>query len=436
MKTMRRKTDVAIAGSGPGGATLARALARAGKKVLVLEKGRDVRRVGPHLSALFYTEHAGLRFTDEGMNIIRALATGGSTLSYCGSAARPPRWLKTRHGIDLSSYVDETVRELDLKPLPDDVVGSAGLRIMEAANDLGYRFEKMDKFIDPEKCISRCGGTCMLGCPHGAKWTAREYIRDMVEAGGEIVNRADVQAVTVEDGTAVGLRAKVPGGVLEVEAKVVVLAAGGLGTPIILKRSGIDEAGRGMFVDPLVFVTGVSKGRGTCQGPPMSVATYEFMEEGFLLSDLIDPWGLWIVMALRKNPSRVLDFFRYRRQLGLMVKIGDEHRGEIRMDGGISKPLTDRDHKRLKRGAEISKKILFRAGCSSRSIIVGPVRGAHPGATAPIGKVVDENLETRIRNLFVSDASVLPEALDRPLVLTLISLSKRLADHLRNENRV
>jgi len=430
MKTIRRKADVVIAGSGPGGATVGRALARAGKKVLVLEKGRDARRVGSHVSALLYADRMGLRFTDEGLNIIRALTTGGSTISYCGSAARPPEWLKTKYGIDLSAYVEETVRELRLKPLPDEVVGSAGLRIMEAANDLGCRFEKMDKFIDPEKCLSRCGGTCMLGCPHGAKWTAREYIKDMVAAGGEIVNRADVQAVAVEDKTAVGLRAAVPGGMLEVEAKVVVLAAGGLGTPIILKRSGIDEAGRGLFVDPLVFVTGVSRGRGTCQGPPMSVATYEFMDEGFLLSDLIDPWGLWIVMALRKNPSRIFDFFRYRRQLGLMVKIGDEHRGEIRADGGVSKPLTDRDNKRLERGAEISKKILIRAGCSPRSIMVGPVRGAHPGATAPIGKVVDQNLETRIRNLFVSDASVLPEALDRPLVLTLISLSRRLSDHL------
>jgi choline dehydrogenase-like flavoprotein len=430
MKTMRRRADVVIAGSGPGGATVGRALARAGKKVLVLEKGRDARWVGSHASALLYTESMGLKFTDEGMNIIRALTTGGSTISYCGSAARPPEWLKTKYGIDLSAWVDETIKELNLKPLPDEVVGSAGLRIMEAANDLGYHFEKMDKFIDPEKCRSRCGGTCMLGCPHGAKWTAREYIKDMVAAGGELVTRADVWAVRVEDQTATGLRAKVPGGMLEVEAGVVVIAAGGLGTPVILKRSGIEEAGRGMFVDPLVFVTGVSRGRGTCLGPPMSVATYEFMDEGFLLSDLMDPWGLWIVMTLRKNPSRIFDFFRYRRQLGLMVKIGDEHRGEIRLDGGISKPLTQRDHERLERGAEISKRILIRAGCSPRSIMTGPVRGAHPGATAPIGKVVDKNLETRIRNLFVSDASVLPEALDRPMVLTLISLSRRLADHL------
>ena len=61
---------------------------------------------------------------------------------------------------------------------------------------------------------------------------------------------------------------------------------------------------------------------------------------------------------------------------------------------------------------------------------MGPVHGAHPGATARIGEVVDQDLETRIRNLYVSDASVLPEALDRPVVLSLICLAKRLSDHL------
>jgi choline dehydrogenase-like flavoprotein len=189
-----------------------------------------------------------------------------------------------------------------------------------------------------------------------------------------------------------------------------------------------------MFVDPLVFVTGVSKYPGTCLGPPMAIATYAHMDEGILLSDLIDPWGMWLVMAAMRNPSKLGQFPRYRNQLGLMVKIGDERRGTITMDGAISKPLTEQDRQRLNRGSAMSREILIRAGCDSRSIMVGPVRGAHPGATARIGLVVDENLQTRIKNLYVSDASVLPEALDRPVVLTVISLSKRLADHLLAAN--
>lgn len=430
MKTITKKVDVAVVGSGPGGATVTKKLAEAGKKVLLLEKGRDMKFIGNHFSALFYSDKMGMHWTEEGMNIVRALITGGSTIMYCGSATPPPPSLKQKHGIDVDRYVEETVRELKLNPLPDEVIGAGGLRILEAANGMGYHFEKMAKFINPEKCRSVCGGTCMLGCTNGAKWTAREYIKDMVAAGGELIARADVQSVKVEDGRARGLIAHMPGATLDVDAELVIISAGGVGTPSILQKSGLHEAGQGMFVDPVVFVTGVSKSRGTCLGPQMSVGTMELNEEGILLSDLIDPLGVWVMMAAMKNRARVLDALKYRRQLGLMVKIGDERKGFVWMDGRVSKPLTDRDRFRLNRGTAISRDILIKAGCDPRSLIVGPVRGSHPGSTARIGEVVNENLETRVKNLYVCDASVLPEAIDRPMVLTIISLSKRLADHL------
>ncbi|HIH65110.1 MAG TPA: ferredoxin, partial [Methanothermobacter thermautotrophicus] len=59
----------------------------------------------------------------------------------------------------------------------------------------------------------------------------------------------------------------------------------------------------------------------------------------------------------------------------------------------------------------------------------GP-RGAHPGGTASLGEVVDENLETSIEGLFVADASVLPEAPGAPPILTIMALARRLARHI------
>jgi choline dehydrogenase-like flavoprotein len=44
--------------------------------------------------------------------------------------------------------------------------------------------------------------------------------------------------------------------------------------------------------------------------------------------------------------------------------------------------------------------------------------------------MVDANLKTEVDDLYVCDASVFPEALDRPTVLTIIGLGKRLARHL------
>jgi choline dehydrogenase-like flavoprotein len=71
-----------------------------------------------------------------------------------------------------------------------------------------------------------------------------------------------------------------------------------------------------------------------------------------------------------------------------------------------------------------------RAGCDPDSIFVGPLRGTHPCATVRIGEMLDEDLQSAVGNLYVCDASSFPEALDRPTVLTIIGLARRLADHL------
>jgi choline dehydrogenase-like flavoprotein len=60
---VRKHAEVAVVGSGPGGATVARQLARAGKKVILLERGRDYRRkvyYGTYWGALTYADRHGL----------------------------------------------------------------------------------------------------------------------------------------------------------------------------------------------------------------------------------------------------------------------------------------------------------------------------------------------------------------------------------------
>jgi choline dehydrogenase-like flavoprotein len=59
------------------------------------------------------------------------------------------------------------------------------------------------------------------------------------------------------------------------------------------------------------------------------------------------------------------------------------------------------------------------------------IRGAHPGGTAAIGEVVNKNLETRIKGLFVSDASVLPTSPGLPPIVTIVALAKRLSKLLK-----
>ena len=116
--------------------------------------------------------------------------------------------------------------------------------------------------------------------------------------------------------------------------------------------------------------------------------------------------------------------------LGVMIKIKDSVSGEIAADGSIDKPLTDHNRRRFEHGERTARRILVRAGCDPDTLVATRLRGTHPSATARIDDVVDRELRTAIPGLYVCDASVFPEALDAPTVLTIIALGKRLAAHL------
>src|SRR5688572_16285591 len=137
---IQKQADVIVVGSGPGGASVARGLTQAGRKVLVLERGRDYRRspiYGTYLGALTYADRHALLFTREGLNIIRPLMAGGATSMYCGCAAPPPAWLKDRYGLDLEPYVTRTIDELHIAPLAPELRGTASTRLAEAGCELG-----------------------------------------------------------------------------------------------------------------------------------------------------------------------------------------------------------------------------------------------------------------------------------------------------------
>jgi choline dehydrogenase-like flavoprotein len=433
---MRRQTDVVVVGSGPGGATVARQLARAGKKVVLLEMGRDHRNAfyyGTHLGAMIYSDNHGLLFTEEGLNIVRPIMTGGATNLFAGCATRPPAWLKQGYKVDIDDYVEETIEELDIQPLPDELLGQASKRIMEAGIALGYQWEPLMKFIRPARAARfDCGAKCMLGCRCGAKWTANEYIDDAVAAGCELITEAKVDSLVIENKQVGGVRGKIRKRIpFEVEAGVVVLAGGGIGTPLIMQNSGFFDAGNGLAVDTTTMVYGVSKYKGNASEPPMSVA-YTDDENGYMLSALIDPWLYYPLIMFAKGIRYPFTWVNYPRTMGVMIKVKDEVAGGITVDAKISKPMTARDRHRLNHASIVCRKILIKAGCDPDSIFVGPLRGTHPSATVRIGEMLDTDLQTEIKNLYVCDASTFPEALDRPTVLTIIGLGKKLSDHLLN----
>ncbi len=438
MDVIRRKAEVVVVGTGPGGATVARELARQGVRVVVLERGRDHRSslyYGTYVGALLYTDRHALFFSREGAQIIRPLMVGGATSMYCGSAAMPPSWLRHRYGLDLDSYARNVARDLRIAPLPPHLRGAASTRIAEAASRVGQDWQPQPKFMDPER--SRrfdCGAKCMLGCRCRAKWSAAEWVDEAVAAGAELLTEAQVTEVIRSGSSAGGVRGTWRGRVqLEVEAPIVVLAAGGLGSPEIMRRSGFQQVGQGLAMDTTVIVYGRSRFAGIGHEPPMTWS-YMDVDRGFMLSTLIDPWLLYPIIAAMGGVRRALSWREWGRTLGVMIKLKDSVSGELLPDGGISKPMTRDDRLRLGHAVDVASQILRLAGADPDSIFVSAPRGTHPSATVRLGETVDKDLQTSLRGLYVCDASVFPEALGQPTVLTIIALAKRLSDHLlRNE---
>ena len=133
---------------------------------------------------------------------------------------------------------------------------------------------------------------------------------------------------------------------------------------------------------------------------------------------------------MRQGWEAMRTWARWNHILGIMIKLRDEVSGGVYPDGMIRKPLTLLDQKRLERAIEMSKRILVKAGADPDTLLITPLRGTHPSGTVRIHDLVNNNLEMEIDDLYVCDASVFPEALGRPTVLTIIGLAKRLAKHL------
>jgi choline dehydrogenase-like flavoprotein len=269
----------------------------------------------------------------------------------------------------------------------------------------------------------------MLGCRCGAKWSAAEFVDEATQAGAELMTRAHVHRVIIEDHHVTGVAGKLAGAPFVAQAGTVILSAGGIGTPRILHSSGFPEAGNGMTMDTTVMVYGFINEEGIGNEPPMTWS-WEDPEAGYMLSTLVDPWLLFPLINSLKNPKYALYWPRWNNILGVMIKLKDEISGGVFPDGTISKPLTKSDSSRLKEAEETARKISIEAGADPGTIFTTPSRGTHPSGTVRVGTMLDTDLQTEVEGLYVCDASTFPEALGRPTVLTIIGLAKRLAKQL------
>jgi choline dehydrogenase-like flavoprotein len=417
--------DAIIVGSGPGGASVARELAMRGAKVLLLEQGSaaPVKGTLGQMAAMAAVPGKGAFFHRDASLLVRGVTAGGSSTLNFATAAEPPAALFAAHGIDLAPSLAALRAELPMAPLPDRLVGPMAARIMEAARGMSLEWRKLDKLIRPQSCRTGCW-RCVYGCPFGAKWTARDFVDEACGHGAQLLDRAGVTRVVLKDGRAAGVEAVIEGTPQTIAAPVVVLAAGGIGSPRILHRSGLGPRSVPFFSDPVVAVMGSVDDIDGGAEVPMA-AGMALHEDGITLSDLTLPRPMY--QAFAAQVGRVDRLFAHRRTLSLMVKIRDEVGGGIG-PRWVDKTLTDADRAKFGKGVALAKAILANAG--ARHIFRSWHFAAHPGGGIPIGKGlhsgVDSDLQASTPGLYVCDASVLPGPWGLPPTLTLLALGRRL----------
>jgi len=419
--------DAIVVGTGPGGATVARELARAGQRVLILDWGEERPITGTfgQTARDLFVPGKSLLWTWGPLGLVRGITVGGSSVYFCGTAFEPPYEMLERHGIDLHGEVAEARSELPIAPLAPRLLGPMTTRIMESARDLGLDWQPLPKFHYQDRCPSWDPMGFYFAPTYEAKWNARMWVDEAIAHGAVLRTGAKVRRVLIEGSRAVGVVFGPRGLVEEATARRIVLAAGGIGSPVILRASGIQGAGRDFFFDPLILVMGEVAG---CDWSPelAMCAGVHCVDDGYMMTDLCVPRALHRLVAAQVG--RLDELGAHRRTLSIMVKARDALGGYLTRGGGVRKRLAPEDRAKLRHGYERARSILENAG--ARRIFRSGTLAAHPGGTVKVGDLLDENLQTEIENLYVCDCSVIPEAWGLPPSLTLIGLGKRLARHL------
>jgi choline dehydrogenase-like flavoprotein len=315
--------DVVVVGSGPGGAVVARQVAAAGRDVVLVEEGPpftpDDFVLDGALSMARTMREGGLRTTRGGfiMPTMQAVALGGGSLVNSAICVRSPdftldAWceefgLARTTRADLDPHYEAVERFLGIAPTPDDVQGPRNLLFRDGCRALGWSSEPVPRNV--VGCVG--SGECFTGCRSRAKQsTDITYVPAAVRDGARVLTSARVERVatwgrrraTGVEGSLVRPFTGEATHRFRVDAKIVVLAAGCMATPLLLQRSGdlansSGAVGEFLQFHPGVAVMGVFPDRTEPQfGATQGYQSLHFLRRGFKLETLWAPPG---VLAVR-----------------------------------------------------------------------------------------------------------------------------------------
>ena len=300
---MQYDYDVIVVGGGAGGATFGYACARAGKSVLVLERGETFPTSGP-----WHDEKAMLidkgPYDDREVDVngtARRLymggVLGGGTSLYGGALVRPseqdfqpgkhygrripraiwdwpisyadlePHYTEAEQLYGVAGYGDEDFTPLQKpaggyprQPLP---LHPLNQRLIAANRIRGLRPFRLPLAIDSSRCL-RCGVCAGYICPTGARSSAAQLLERAIAEGLSLKVRTqvEVERLIAESGTRATLISvldRPSGRRFNYRARRYALGAGAIGSSLLLLRSGLDSPliGRNYMMHLCSIVIGI-----------------------------------------------------------------------------------------------------------------------------------------------------------------------------------
>jgi choline dehydrogenase-like flavoprotein len=291
--------DTVVVGSGAGGCVVAAELAAAGHRVVVVEKGpyleneEFTEREGEMIARLYEAKGA-LSSADGAVTVFAGSCLGGgTTVNWAGSLRTPESILEEwaedsgcRHFMsqEYSQSFDAVEAILGVNPDAPAEHNPQNLALLRGAQAAGYRTAVFPR--NTRGCDERSCGYCGFGCRKGTKRsTVQAFLRAACrEHGAQVLADTRIARVLIERGEAVGVEgqqrdADGASRAVRIRARRVVVSAGGIHSPAILRRSGLihPQIGRNLYLHPTVAITGgYQPVMSPWWGPMMSAVCDEF----------------------------------------------------------------------------------------------------------------------------------------------------------------
>jgi choline dehydrogenase-like flavoprotein len=491
---IRDRADVIVVGTGSGGGTLAAYLAERGWDVVMVEKGgffraEEFSQREEDAMADFNGRRGLDSTTDNAVFLNYAEAVGGSTVHYWGDSFRAPtdrleRW-RREHGVEwmieseLDPHWEAIEHELGIHITPEHLFNENNRLVRAGCEKLG-----IEGHAPPTARIDCVGcGWTQFGCSYNRKTSQLiTTVPRVSHSGGRIYSDANVtrllrdgDSVTGVEGELVDRTTKQATGSFRIEAPVVVLAGGALGTADILLRNVADDVvGRRFYINPHYFVwADMGRPIDNVTGIPCAYVVHGFRHVrrdargdyaggGYIMLTNHQSPGIAAVMIGGTGAVTADRMRRYRHLGSVMSVIDEDHPGRVFIDRhGIRRTeynVRGVDQHKAVDYLKNAARIFLAAGASevwipdvygttvrseqdiAARITLRSVQpnaqfcaGSHLMGTAPIGTDPADSFAGptgeahRLRGLYVADGAALPGSVSVDPSLTIMGVARWIA---------